>query len=209
MARPTTIDDEVILEAARQVFLEEGYAATTASIARRAGVSPGSLFKRFTSKEELFWRAMDLSGTDDIEWIQHLPGMVGTGSVQQNIAHILTEMLLELRHAMPHIMMAWSNLPPEFIATKFDKTDHPAEVISKHVRNYLHAEIALGRLREFDVDQFTQVLMGHAFYTVFMRMTTDSHRQSAPSTPETHAEVAAMAERFVAVLWQGLAPTQD
>ncbi|MBU6163239.1 MAG: TetR family transcriptional regulator, partial [Myxococcales bacterium] len=38
MARPTTIDDEVILEAARQVFLEEGYAATTASIARRAGV---------------------------------------------------------------------------------------------------------------------------------------------------------------------------
>ena len=176
-------------------------------LARRAGVSPGTVFKRFASKEELFWCAMHLSDSDDIEWIRRLDTLVGQRTVQQNLADILTSMLLELRRAMPHIMMAWSNLKPEFIASKFEGDGHPAEVIDRHVRQYLEAEMNLGRLRRFDVEQFTRVLMGYAFHTVFMQMTTESTRQSAPGTPETHAEAASLAQRFIAVFWDGLGPS--
>ncbi|RJR49660.1 MAG: TetR/AcrR family transcriptional regulator [Desulfobacteraceae bacterium] len=44
---------EVILEAAAQVFAEEGYFATTNRIAQRAGVSIGSLYQYFNNKDEI------------------------------------------------------------------------------------------------------------------------------------------------------------
>ena len=43
---------------ARTVFVEIGFAASSKEIARRAGVSEGVLFQRFTTKEELFFAAM-------------------------------------------------------------------------------------------------------------------------------------------------------
>ncbi|MCU1279386.1 MAG: Transcriptional regulator, TetR family protein, partial [bacterium] len=64
MARPTTISDESILEAARAVFLEHGLAATTAEVAKRAGVAEGSIFKRFATKAELFKAAMKVDFED-------------------------------------------------------------------------------------------------------------------------------------------------
>ena len=57
MPRPRTITDEQIVEAARAAFLEQGFSATTAEIARRAGISEGTLFKRFATKEDLFEEA--------------------------------------------------------------------------------------------------------------------------------------------------------
>ena len=55
MARTARITEERILEAAREVFLAEGFGAQTAKIAQRAGVSEGSIFKRFATKEALFY----------------------------------------------------------------------------------------------------------------------------------------------------------
>ena len=60
MARPTVIRNEAILQAARDVFLERGILATSAEVAQRAGVSEGSLFKRFKTKADLFRAAMGL-----------------------------------------------------------------------------------------------------------------------------------------------------
>mgnify|MGYP001134528590 CR=1 FL=1 len=59
MARPTSIDDDQILTAARAVFLEHGIRGTTLEVAQRAGVSEGSIFKRWKTKEELFHAAMN------------------------------------------------------------------------------------------------------------------------------------------------------
>lgn len=50
---------EQIAEAARELFAQHGYAgATTAGIARRAGVSEGIVFHHFRSKRELFGYAV-------------------------------------------------------------------------------------------------------------------------------------------------------
>lgn len=49
-----------ILAAARDLFADQGYAATTVSqIARRAGVLPGSMYWAFESKEEMFAAALE------------------------------------------------------------------------------------------------------------------------------------------------------
>src|SRR5689334_14023210 len=57
--RPQTITDEALLEAARRVFLEEGVGATTAGIARRAGISESVIFHRYKTKEALFIAVLD------------------------------------------------------------------------------------------------------------------------------------------------------
>lgn len=54
MARPRTISDETLLDAARAVFLEKGYQAPVSEIARRAGLSSATVFLRFETKEHLF-----------------------------------------------------------------------------------------------------------------------------------------------------------
>ncbi|MBX9601860.1 MAG: TetR/AcrR family transcriptional regulator [Bryobacteraceae bacterium] len=58
MPRKRTISEEDLLQAARGVFVERGFAASTREIARRAGVSEALLFQRYATKAELFFAAM-------------------------------------------------------------------------------------------------------------------------------------------------------
>ena len=54
--RPTASDRATIEEAACELFLEQGYAATSVSdIARRAGISRSSFFNYFDGKGEVLW----------------------------------------------------------------------------------------------------------------------------------------------------------
>ena len=49
-----------ILDAAYDLFIEQGFAATSMrDIAGRAGLAPGSLYNHFSSKEELAAEAFD------------------------------------------------------------------------------------------------------------------------------------------------------
>jgi AcrR family transcriptional regulator len=60
MARPKTITDADLLDAARAVFIQTGLGASTREIAKRAGVSEGVLFQRYATKQDLFFAAMVL-----------------------------------------------------------------------------------------------------------------------------------------------------
>ncbi len=52
--RRSRVTYDAILEAAAQILIERGYAATTTNhIARRAGISIGSLYQYFPSKEAI------------------------------------------------------------------------------------------------------------------------------------------------------------
>src|ERR1700730_15422515 len=87
MARPVSIKTETIIEAARQVFLERGIQATTAEVGERAGISEGTIFKRYKSKIDLFHAAMG----DNLvvpDWTQRLAARVGQGSVEENLFDI-------------------------------------------------------------------------------------------------------------------------
>lgn len=49
-------NDQLVLDAAREVFATDGAKATVAAIAERAGVGMGSLYRRYGSKAELLQR---------------------------------------------------------------------------------------------------------------------------------------------------------
>ncbi len=58
MGRRKRLDDSEILAIARDVFIREGFGASTRAIAQQAGVSETVLFQRFRTKPELFFAAM-------------------------------------------------------------------------------------------------------------------------------------------------------
>lgn len=58
--RPKASSRETLAEAAVELFLEQGYEATSiADIARRAGVSRSSFFNYFPAKGDVLWGALD------------------------------------------------------------------------------------------------------------------------------------------------------
>jgi len=69
MGRPRLVADVAILAAAREVFLSRGAAATTQDVAAKAGLSQAAIFKRFSTKQELFLAAM-ASGNERQEFIE-------------------------------------------------------------------------------------------------------------------------------------------
>lgn len=65
MARPRTVDDESLLDAALGLLHEGGPAAVTfASVARTAGLAPATLVQRFGSKERLMEAALQRAWDD-------------------------------------------------------------------------------------------------------------------------------------------------
>lgn len=67
MARPRTVSDQELLDAARACFLEHGPGVSTAHIAREVGVSQATLFKRFGTKAALMAKAL-LPRTEGPHW---------------------------------------------------------------------------------------------------------------------------------------------
>lgn len=60
IGRPRVSSQEVIAEAACELFLEQGYDATSISdITRRAGVARSSFFNYFTAKSAVLWAGFD------------------------------------------------------------------------------------------------------------------------------------------------------
>ena len=58
--RPRASSREVLAEAACELFLEQGFEATSVTdIATRAGVSRSSFFNYFASKSDVLWAALD------------------------------------------------------------------------------------------------------------------------------------------------------
>jgi AcrR family transcriptional regulator len=64
MGRPKTISDEALLRIARHVFREHGHTATTREVAQAVGISEPILYRRFGSKDGLFFAAMHAHGPE-------------------------------------------------------------------------------------------------------------------------------------------------
>jgi AcrR family transcriptional regulator len=64
MGRPKTISDDMVLRIARDVFREHGHTATTREVAQAVGISEPILYRRFGSKDALFFAAMHAQGPE-------------------------------------------------------------------------------------------------------------------------------------------------
>jgi AcrR family transcriptional regulator len=214
MARPVSIKDETIIEAARQVFLERGIQGTTAEVAERAGVSEGSVFKRFKSKGDLFRAAM-ADCLADPSFARDLPARVGEGDVRETMFHIGMEVVAFFRRIIPLHMMAWSNPGPNGPATTggsppsirpglpaiLSGPNPPPLRALKNLTAFFEAEMHGGRLRRHDPEIVARAFLGSVSNFVFFELLYQANGE-LPLAAETYLR------GLVSLLWAGIEPQE-
>ena len=200
MARPPKIKDEEILAAARAVFLEKGILATTAEVARRAGIAEGSIFNRFPTKAALFQAAM-LPTMDEPPWAKKLLERVGSGDLVENLVELGGEVLEFLRQIVPLMMMSWSNPSGGggVLPAPLRGPDPPPVRALRKLGEYFDREMKAGRLRRRDPELLARVFLGslqnYVFFEVLLRA---QHMMPLPSQTYVRG--------VVDLLWNGAAP---
>jgi AcrR family transcriptional regulator len=191
MARPPSISTEQILDAARAVFLAHGLQrASTAEIARRAGVSEGSIFNRFATKDALFRAAMDEAQAPALT----VSRFVGVGDVRKNLVTITVESIHFLGQLLPKIMLRWS---ARNLACGPQVSSRPRQVL-RALTDFFKQEKAHGRV-DCDPEIVARIFMGAVWNYCFLQ-TVAADRSMSPQT---------FARRLVASLWQGIAPRRN
>lgn len=167
MARPVSIDEATLLEAAREVFLAKGFSATTAEVAERAGVSEGILFHRFGTKHALFSAAMRPNPDGVFEKLR-LADRVGKGDLDTSLSEIALELVTFLRSIMPCIMMAWSNRGESGLPSELEAPNPPPIRMIRELARYFEAEIRAGRMRRVDPEIVARAFVGGLMHYVFI-----------------------------------------
>ncbi len=195
MSRPVSIKDQTIIDAARAVFLEKGFGATTAEVAERAGVSEGTLFKRFRSKAELFQAAMHPQFAE-LGWLADLESRVGQGDLQAQLTELGAAGVAFFRQLMPLTMMSYANPAPNGLPEVLTRPDPPPLRALNRLTRYFEAEIRLGRLRPVDPEILARMFLGGLQQYVFFELLFHA-QQTLPLPLPTYLR------GMVAMLWSG------
>lgn len=142
-----------LLDAALQLFVEKGFAATRAEeVAARAGVSKGTLFLYFQSKEELFKAVVreNISGRFK-EWNEEFETFEGTAS--EMLAYCMTtwwERVGATRASgITKLMMSEAGNFPEIAAFYQQEVIQPGQTL---IRRIMQRGIDCGEFRPMDLD---------------------------------------------------------
>jgi AcrR family transcriptional regulator len=207
MARPVSIRDDVILKAARELFLKRGLDATTGEIAQRAGVSHGTVFKRFKTKQALFHAAMSESVASG-QWLPlRLEARIGEGEVKETMIDLGMLLVEKFLNFIPMLMMAWSN-KQEAATIGQPLIEKPSERAARAMRAvqavtaYLVAEARLGRIRNVDFEIVAQMFIGALWHYAFLQVTLGGARKR-------RANRRAYVGRLVGTIWPGMDPQSD
>lgn len=209
MARIPRITNQQILEAARQVFLQQGFGASTLEIAQQAGISEASIFKRFSTKEKLFFAAMGIP--EKPLWVNELESLCGKGNLKDNLIKVCLQIMEFYREVLPLIVMLRSrgNALPELGG----KEPKPIQDV-KALAAFLEREIDQYRIRPCDPQTVAHILLGSLMNYVFVEQI--SSQVSIPTTElllinsgDRATEASTFVQNLVDILWQGIAPSQD
>ena len=204
MPRPVSIQDDVILRAAKQIFLEKGWDATTSEIAAKAGVSHGIIFKRFKTKQALFQSAMQ----DQSNWGQAIPALLNSSLGRKDVETTLVELgslfVEKFLVMIPALMMAWSNKQEtedraeSAVAANTERATKALQAV-KTIAAYLEAEYGLGRIRETDFEVVAQAFVGALWHHSFLQVMLGDSKSGA-------AKERRYVKRLVKAIWSGIEP---
>ncbi|MBE9005226.1 TetR/AcrR family transcriptional regulator [Fortiea sp. LEGE XX443] len=208
MARKPKITNQQILEAAREVFLQQGFGGSTVEIAQLAGISEASIFKRFSTKEELFFAAMGLP--ERSLWMKELENLCGKGNLKENLILVCLQILEFYSEALPRFMMLRSRgsaLPEPGIRLE----QGPVQDVTV-LTSFLEREISLNRLRSANAKIVAQILVGTLMNYVLLEqlpcsqagLVTEAVRGIDSENPST--AVFSFIQSLVETIWLGVAP---
>lgn len=196
MGRPVTIDDQKLLEAARTVFLARGASATTEEVARRAGISQASIFKRYKTKQALFLAAMHVH-RQRLDWMALLQERAPVVGLRQAMIEMGLEIIGFLEKIFPLVLVGWSNRG-EFGFDKGTPRSGPGRGIEE-LTQFLQVEMDAGRLNQLDPWSVVRAFAGSLHSYVLMSLVTKNG-----IGPGWNAK--AYVTGVVDVLWEGLTP---
>lgn len=191
MGRKKTIADAELLDAARGVFVEEGFGASTKEIARRAGVSEGVIYQRFATKDELFFAAM-IPPPADVSQLFKQSRLKGRALVEK-----LTLAMIDYSRATLPVLLPLM-LHPKFQFEEFAR-NHPESPMF-----HLRRELTRVLLREREAGRIGNVDPGGAALLVW----STAHAVAFFERLGAHGGKfdPEIVRRTVQCLWDGLAP---
>jgi len=197
MGRPRLIETQEILEAARDTFLGEGVGATTGAIARRAGISGATIFKRFRTKADLFFAAM---GFAEFDARQTIADLRGEAPADQELETISLRFLEYLNQMVPVLarLLAYPGFDAAELAEKFPEM--PARALVEAVAEYVESEQREGRIGSCDPHAVAIAIFGilHNFALL----------EHIGLLPKSDCSRRTLVHSFIDVLWNGIKPEE-
>jgi AcrR family transcriptional regulator len=196
MGRPKLIADEKLLEIARRIFREQGHTASTQQVAKAAGISEAALFKRFKTKDALFFAALGPGAVTlqpflELDPAQHTPRTYLREFGALYRAHT--------RATLPNILAIVAHPERGYGAHMLDEVHrhNRAGEISHILVQRLRAWQEAGEISAVPVVPFAHLFMQAVHTKAFIDVLVG--RDPSPAQPADMQE-------FVDVFWQGLRP---
>jgi AcrR family transcriptional regulator len=193
MGRRKLVEDDELLAVAREVFVEQGIAASTRQIARRAGISEAVIYQRHPTKAHLFFAAM-VPPALNVEDLLSVPA--DDLNVVEQLEKIALGMMGYFREVVPILMPLVTH--PEFDLDKFAQRhpDSPFGGMHLGLHRYLESQREHGRIAAENVGPAALTLFAALHSLAFLE------RLGVHGGKFDEALIRAM----VRSLWTGLAP---
>jgi len=191
MGRKKITSDGELLDAARRVFVEQGFGASTKEIARQAGVSEGVIFQRFATKEDLFFAAMIPPSVDLDRLLKH------SRCTGRALLEKLTFAMIDyFRETLPVLLPLMSH--PAFRFEEFAKRhpDSPMLLLRRQLVEFFVRERQAGRIGPVDPGAAALLVWSTAHAIPFFERLGAHGGQFE----------AGIVRSMVRCLWDGLAP---
>lgn len=198
MVRPRKFSDEEILGAAREVFLEHGPGASTATVADAVGLSQAALFKRFGTKDVLMLRA--LLPNPQVPWVERLDAGPDDRPFPEQLQEICVEAIRFFAEVIPCLMtLKASTVDIESVLKAMPEP--PPLRVRRAAASYFAQAVERGLVRAAEPDRMALMLVGSLQSRAFM-----AHLLGVPiDDAEAHAHAAAVVD----VLWNGIRPPES
>jgi AcrR family transcriptional regulator len=149
MGRRKRIEDEELLAVARDVFVKQGFAASTREIARRAGISEAVVYQRHPTKAHLFFAAM-VPPALNVEAL--LSTSAEGGGMRERLEEIALAMMEYFREFVPILLPLITH--PSFDFEKFAHRhpDSPFGRMHRGLVEYLETQRERGKIASENVE---------------------------------------------------------
>ncbi|WP_417471374.1 TetR/AcrR family transcriptional regulator [Maricaulis sp.] len=192
---------EEILEAALAVFGEQGFAAARVEdIARRAGLSKGTLYLYFPSKEAMLNALIEQSAGALARVVEQHVATSAVADPEAALRGLLRILFTAVSSpeisAAPRLVLTEAHRFPELAA--FYRS-HVLDVMRRSLHALLAAGNAKGVLRDIDTDAFMRVIGGPGLAHMALTNIFDLH-------PHRLTDPAELADAVADILLNGLKP---
>lgn len=202
MGRPAKITDAEILTVARQVFLDQGVSASTAEIAKRAGISEASIFKRFATKQDLFMAAI---GIDKVPaWVRRLERESPCEDFKTELTELVREMLIFYQDVMPRILMLIS--PASLIKTR--QFVPPPIRDARLLSLFLERAIAHQQIRPCDANTVASMIIGAINHYAISQSVLIKLSVKADALKPQPIDPDDFVRNLIESLWGGISPIE-